>query len=331
MRYLTKFFMLLLPLLFLLSCGGNPLEEGNKAFKDGKYNEAINNYREALKEKPGDVSIKEKIALASMHKGLDLYKRRKNIKAFEGNYNKAISNLENDISTPELKKDYSNILFELAKAYSTTKPENDIQKKQYLNKILEFLEQAVTVDDSNQQAKEMLATVQASNFQEMFDKGLSYYNNAKKKKVAEDYLLAEYYLAKAVSFKSTDEEAAKYLKLARKKALTVFDFDSDFPIAIAGYQQKGKFTFFDFTIANNTTEKETIKPENFSLFDKDGNKYTFDAEQTDKLEGGLTKAADLKTAKQLDVVLSFPAKKGISLAYLAYKASNGNVIKKYLP
>jgi tetratricopeptide (TPR) repeat protein len=331
MRYLTKFFMILLPLLFMISCGGDPLEEGNKAFNEGKYNEAIIKYREALKEKPNDVMIKEKLALANMHKGLDLYKRRKNIKAFQGNYDKAMSNLDGDISTPELKKDYSAILYELAKAYSTTKPENDIQKKLYLNKTLEFLEQAVEVDAGNKEAKDMLAQVQADNFQEMFDKGVSYYNSAKKNKNDEDYLLAEYYLAKAVSFKSDDEEAAKYLKLARKKAISVFDFDTDFPIAIAGYQQKGKFTFFDFTIANNTTETITVKPESFFLADKDGNQYTYDAEQTDKFEGGLTKSAELKTGKHLDIVLSFPAAKGIALDYLAYKGDNGNIVKKYLP
>jgi len=331
MRYFTKFFIILLPILFLLSCGGNPVEEGDKAFAEGKYPDAITNYQEALKEKPNDTILKEKLALSYMYKGLDLYKRRKNIKAFEGNYNRALENLEDDISTPELKKDYSKILFELGKAFSTTTPENDIQKKEYLDKTLSYLEQAVEFDESNQAAKDMLTQVQSDNFQQMFDKGVSYYNSAKKNKNDEDYIYAEYYLAKAVSFNADNQEAVKYLKLARKKAMKVFDFDTVFPIAIAGYMQKGKYTMFDFTIVNKTTESTTIKPENFTLVDKDGNTYKFDSEQTDKLEGGLVKGAQLKPSKQLDVRLAFAAAKGVALDYLSYEDDNGNVVKKYLP
>ncbi len=331
MRYLTKIFLFLTPIVFLISCGGNPIEEGDKAFAKGKYPDAILKYQEALKEKPNDIALKEKLAISYMYKGLDLYKRRKNIKAFEGNYNRALENLDEDISTPELKKDYSKILYELGKAFNASNPENEIQKKEYLDKTLSYLEQAIEFDESNQKAKDLLAQVQSDNFQQMFDRGVSYYNSAKKSKNDEDYLVAEYYLAKAVSFNPDDQEAAKYLKLARKKAMKVFDFDTVFPMAIAGYMQKGKFTMFDFTIVNNTMESVTIKPENFTLTDKEGNEYKFDPEQTDKLEGGLVKGAQLKAKKQLDVRLAFPAPKGTALDYLAYDDGDGNIVKKYLP
>jgi len=331
MRWSTKLFMVLLPLAFLFSCGGNPLENGNKAYADGKYKEAIGFYKEAQKSAPEDVLLKEKIALSYMHQGHELYKRRKNIKAFEGNYNKALGLLEDDINTPELKKDYSNLLYELAKAYNTTKPSNAIQKKQYLNKILEYLEVAIEFDESNQEANDLLTQVKADNFQGMFDKGVGYYKNAKKNKVGDDYLLAEFYLAKAVSFNQEDKEAAKYLKLTRKKTLSIPDFDTVFPLAIAGIQQKGKFTTVDFTIFNNTNETATIKAENFTLIDKDGNSYTFNSEQTDKFEGGLTKPVEVKSTKRLDAILSFPAAKSIHLDYIAYEDEKGNEIKKYLP
>ena len=67
------------------------------------------------------------------------------------------------------------------------------------------------------------------------------------------------------------------------------------------------------------------------IVDKDGNTYKFDSEQTDKLEGGLVKGAQLKPSKQLDVRLAFAAPKGTALDYLSYEDDNGNVVKKYLP
>ncbi len=331
MRYFTKFFMVLLPLIFLISCGGNPLENGDKAYAEGKYKEAIGFYKEAQKASPDDVTLLEKIALSYMQQGFDLFKRRKNIKSFEGNYNKAMGLLEEDIQTPELTKDYSNLLYELANAYNSTKPKNDIQKKLYLNKTLEYLEVAVEFDEANQKASELLAQVKADNFQGMFNKGLGYYNRAKKTKVSDDYLLAEFYLAKAASFNPEDKEAEKYLKLTRKKTLSIPDFDTVFPLAIAGIQQKGKFTTIDFTVFNYTNETSTINPENFKLIDKDGTSYSFDSEQTDKFEGGLTKSIEVKTAKRLDAILSFPASKSVSLDYFSYDDGKGNIVKKYLP
>jgi len=328
---LQKILILLIPLFMLWSCGSNPAEEGEKAFKDGNYNMAIKHFVEARQQKPDNQGYAEKIALSYMLRGKELFDMRNNLKAFTGNFEKA-SEFMPDNPSPEFKQKYSDILYELSSAYMHTKPNNDIEKEEFLNKAIEYLEEAQFQNPQNTAAVEYLDEIKTENFQKMLDKGNDFYNKAERGKNYDLYFSAEYYFKKAAYFDIHNKEAKKMLSKTREKTISVLNFREDLAMAVADYTyQSGNF-ILDLTLKNFMREPVKIELGNFELTDNDGNNYQVNQKMmTEKFGAKSLKNMELGELKTLDGIIVFSVPKKMDLDYIAYRMPSGQVAKKYLP
>ena len=328
--FLTVLFSTLFFSLVLIQCGSDPVVDGDEAFAEGKYGQAITYYLEAKKAQPDNPLISEKIALTYMQRGLNFFQKRKNINAFKQNFETGMDNIP-EKPTAEFAKEFSKLLYELAMAYSNTKAENKIQEEQYFNLTLENLEEAIYQDEANEPARTSLAEIKKANFQQMFKKGMTFFQQAKKEKNNDLYLAAERNLRKAVSFNEESLEAKKQLKAVRRKTLSIVNMDEMVPFAVADYSYKGKFILVAFTAINNSGAQHQFDPLKIKIVGMDENEYAIDKTQTAKYDDGITKAVSLGIQKRLDGTLAFAVSRKIKINYIKYEFTEGENIIKYFP
>jgi len=326
-------FIILCGLTFLaIQCGSDPAVEGDKAFESANYNLAVKHYLEARKQNPAEKqAYEEKIALSYMLRGKTLYEKSKNIKSFSGNFEKSSEYIPESPSD-YFKKEYSKILFALGNGYLKSSPENEIQKEDYLNKSIQYLEDALFNDENNVSADSLLAKIKVDNFQKMLNKGNDFYTKAGKTKNGDHYITAEFYFQRAAYFDIYNKEAKKMLSKTRKKTLSVLNNREDFAIAVADMSRQNKSLILDLTIKNYATNPVSIDIKNFELVDLDGKTYPMDNGMMDsKFKGkGLKnqKLAELKFADGI-IVFSIPSK--VSIDYLGYSLHEDETVKKYFP
>lgn len=332
MRYLTALFAIILLIIFMWRCGGDPLAAGDKAYNDGNYDEALKNYFEAKKNQPQNQLINEKIALSYAQRGLSLYNRAKNVASFVGNFEKGREYIPQEKSSAAFNKEYSRLLYELAKAHHKTKPENPLQEEQYFAKTLSYLDEALLLDYENEQADSLLAAIREANFQKMFDKGMKFLNQGKKEKGnPELFVSADFYLNRAVSFDPTNAEAQKYLKEVRQKLLNILDLNTDFPMAIVHKKYTANHLLLDISALNNLGETMNFDPVKLKIVDLENNEYGVDPQETQKYENALTKVIPVENRKTLDGNVAFKISPTLPLSYLKYELDTGKISKKYFP
>jgi hypothetical protein len=312
-------------------CGSSPAEEGENAFENGNYNLAIKLFLEAKKQNPDDNNINEKLALSYMFRGKDLFEKTKNIKSFSGNFEKA-TNFIPESSSQEFKKNYSNILYALANGYINSTPQNEIEKEEFLNKSITYLEDAIYQDENNSEAEGLLAQIKSDNFQKMLDKGTDFFNKASKQKKNDMFFTAEYYFKKAAYFDTHNEEAKTWLSKTREKTLSILDIQEDLSIAVADYvNQSGKF-IIDLVMHNYGMDPVEIKLQNFELADLEGKTYTLDENyMNSKFAKKKVKNQKLAELKNIEGYLVFSVPSGTKIEYLGYKLNEEKIFKKYFP
>ncbi|HFE64332.1 MAG TPA: hypothetical protein ENK14_07960, partial [Caldithrix sp.] len=294
-------FIIIIPLLLLLvGCSKAPLERGDEAFRQGNYGEAILAYLEAAKEQPENDAIKEKIATAYFKQGELIYQKRRVLRAFQARVDKGVEYLPINLSE-EMRKTVSNTHLQLALAYQKTRPENNYQKKEYFDKTLYNLEEALAFDPANSKAEQALQDFKTAHFQEMLDKGKRYYNLGKKDPL--NYLNADYYLTNATKFNTENTEVIKLLKKVRSKALNVLDPTQQIPLAIADRTSKEGFLAYLIVIQNPDLENLKISAANFILLNQNGKEIKG---QSSELFAQALSPATLKTGAEISGVVAFP-------------------------
>ncbi len=315
----------------LIQCGGNPEQDGDQAFAQKKFNQALSYYLQAKKADFQNQKINEKIALSYMHKGQQLFAKTHNVESFSGNFEKGENFIPETETSPEFDAQYSAMLHELAKAYRQAKPANEIQKEQYFSKTLDLLDRALTFNPDNGDAEKTLADIKNENFKQTYEKGMRFLKQAKREKNPDLYLTAERYLKRAVFFNPDDEKALKSLKSVRKKTLAVLDMNGDFPFAIADRQYKDGRFLLAFTALNNGGETLTFDPLKLMLVTADEQEIALDVAYTEKFDNGLTKTVILEPRKQIDGTLAFAVKKSRRIISLNYPLSEEKQVRKYFP
>jgi hypothetical protein len=317
-------------ILLNMYCGSNPAVEADKALTSGNYGLALKLFLEAKSKAPQDQAITEKIALVYMYRGQELYQKSNNIKSFSGNYDKAVTYIP-ETPSEEFKKTYSKLLQALAQGYLNSKPQNDIEKDDFLNKGIAHLEDAIYNDQYNAGAESLLTVVKTENFKKMLDKGKELYAQGKKQNNMDLCFSAEYYFRKASEFDIYNEEAKKLLAQVRRETLTVPNIKDDLAIAIVEYKYLEGEWIMDVTLRNHLTDPIPVILENFVLTDTEGNTYTLDRPFMDskfaanKFKGGNLKPGDTSG------ILAFRVPAGKKIEYLGYRMDNGQLVKKYLP
>ncbi|MCD6375655.1 MAG: hypothetical protein J7L94_09020 [Caldisericaceae bacterium] len=325
--------IILSSLILFSQCGKNPESEGDEAYAKGKYNQALTYYLKVKKEQPDNARINEKIALTYMQRGLALYKLRKNVDAFQLNYEKSREFLPDTLSD-HFKKEFSKLLYELALAYHNAVPKNDIQKEKYFTLTLDYLKKALEFDSTNVQADSKLNEIKIANYQRYFDRGKDFYLQAKRdKRNPSLYLSAEAYLLQAIRLNPESEEAQKLLKKVRQKTMAILDISDELPLALAITGQKwmsGNLAL-SVTVFNNTVDPYTIDPQRFTLYDRVGKTYKIAAEPTAEFSKGLVEPTVIDAKKDGNFVLAFQVPRGLALDKLIYETEDGYTIGKYFP
>lgn len=321
---------LLLSLILFVSCGSDPYQEGEKAFNNGKYSQAIIHYSKAKQNNPKDKNLDEKIALSIVLHGRKLYQRNHNIKTLAGNFERSRDFVPEDPSE-QFKKQYSELLFELGQAYNQSKPNNDIQKEEFLNNSIAALEDAIFYNPDNDEANNLFDEIKASNFQKMLDKGINLYNQAKKERNYDLFFSAEYYLKKASNYNPFDEESKKYLVKTRKQTLKVLDSRAEMAIGVVEQKYLNKSLLLDLEIQNNKTEKLNLDVNLFSLVDSESNTYGLDKEMMEKLAKNALKNQSIAERQRAGGIIAFKTSGKKKIDYLMYTISDDEVVKKYFP
>jgi hypothetical protein len=318
-------------IILFIACGSDPIVEGEKAFQAEQFTQAAKFFAEAKKKDPSNTLMDEKIALCLMRHGEKLYEKAKNIKALSGNFEKGMEKIPEKTSA-EFKKEYSRLLFVLGKAYNDAKPENDIQKSEYLENTLNYLDQALYEYENNTAAEELLQSVQEANFEKMFTKGKELFEKGKKTKNFNLYLNAEYYLNQANKFASDNTEVSKLLSKVRAEAISVPNISGEMGFAIADISREPNSIILLVYLQNYLSDPATIDPKNFELMDMDGNTYPLDPETMAKLDAKLLlKTKKIKELEVAEGIIAFKAAKSVKLEYIGYFLDSGKNIKKYFP
>jgi hypothetical protein len=212
------------------------------------------------------------------------------------------------------------------------RPENEIQKEEYLNKTLNYLEDALVNDENNSNASELLDKIKSDNFQKMLNKGKDFYSKAGRTKNNDYYINAEYYFQRAAYFDIHNKDAEKMLSKTRKKTLSILNNRDDLAMAVADMSRQSQNLILDLTIKNYATSPITLDVKNFEIVDVNGNSYKINEQMMNekfkdkKLKN--QKLAELKLAEGY-IVFSIPKKAKID--YMGYQLSEEETAKKYFP
>ncbi len=328
-----KFKILLLALLsyLFICCSGNPEAEGDKLYRQGQYNQALTYYFKAKELQPSNPVIQEKIVLTYLNRGAALYRKTDNIETFIGNFDKAQNLFPDTTTSSSFDKAYSELLYEYALAFHRSEPTNEIQKRRYFNNSIDYLQEAIAYDPENQAADSLLSAIKKANFQRMFDKGMAYYDQARKDRHNRLYLDAEYYLSRAVSFDPASDEARKSLKRVREKTLSIADLTRSVAIAVTGKKYSGNHFLIEFALINNMHDPIDFNPENVILVDIEENTYQYDPEKTSQFKDGLSESSSLKYQEKIQGAMAFEISRAKLLKLIRYQREDGTTAEKYFP
>jgi major membrane immunogen (membrane-anchored lipoprotein) len=318
--------------LVLLSCGGKSSDDAANAFENGNYKLAIQLYSEALQNDPANTHYKERIALCYMYRGLEYFNTTGNVKSFSGNFEKALEFIPEQTSQ-EFKQIYSDMLFRLSDAYISAKPQNEIEREDFINKAITDLNEALNQNPGNHAADSLLIKIKMDNFEKMFEKGKKFYTEAEKTGKEELYFSAEYYLKEAAEFDAHNDEVKKLLSKTREKSLPLINVNDDIALAIGDYTYQNNQLIIDLRIQNFLTNPLQVDVDKFELVGADGRIYSPDKEtMAGKLKSKSMRNTTLDQKKNyLDGLLVFPVSKNVKLDYLTYRADQTRVTKKYFP
>jgi hypothetical protein len=328
---ITQIFVTLLIFVLISSCGSDPIAEGEKAFQAEQYLQAVKFFNAAKLKDPTNTLMDEKIALCYMRHGEMLYNKSKNVKSFSGNFEKGTQVVPEKTSA-EFKKEYSRLLFRLGEAYNNTKPENDLQKSEFLENTLNYLDQALYEDENNTAAAELLQSVQEANFEKMFTTGQEMFDKAEKTGNHDLYLSSEYYLKRAAKFAVDVTPVEKLLSKVRAKAISVPNISGEMGFAIADYDRQPTSTIIMVYLQNYISSPVTINLNNFELMDVEGNTYPLDQEMMAKVDPKqLLKAKAINEMEVAQGVIAFKVSKSVKLQSIGYILDSGKTVLKYFP
>lgn len=272
------------------------------------------------------------ICLSYIYRGEELYKKTRNVKAFNGNFEKADEYLPIN-PTVEFNQKYATMLISLAKAYYATKPKDEDEKELYFENALSRIKKVMILDSTNQVADSMLAQLKTDHFQGLVDKGEDLYKKAGRTGNADLYFMAEYYLKEAKAFESDNKKINSLLNKIVQKTLPVLNYREGVSLAVAGFSRERKAIIMTLSIKNYTAESVSLNIANFNLVDSEGNKYSVNEEEIKKREllgeSCIKNMVLNQSNPSAEGIIAFTAPKDIKLNYVNYQMKNNKFARKY--
>jgi len=325
--------LILLMISFLImQCGKDLNKEGEKAFAEGNYTQAIKFLTDAQLEDSANHDYDETIFWAYLYRGEELFRKTRNVKAFGGNFEQAIKYYPKN-TTKEFKRKYSQMLLSLANAYVSTRPSDETEREFFFENAVDKVKLAIEVDSTNSAADSMLAKLKDDHFQNLVDKGKSLYKKAGRNGNADLYFTAEYYFKEAQKFEPENSEIQNYLSKITKMTLPVLNYREGVSLAVAGFDRERKAILMTLSIKNYTAKPLSLNLQNFKLVDSDGNRYSVNEDEMKKHEllgetciTNMTLNSENPDATGL---IAFDAPKDVNIAYVYYQINGNNSARKY--
>ena len=329
---LLKFSLLNLLIFTAMNCGGDKSVDAEQAFLKGDYTTAIEVYLQ-VREKDSTIQrINERLALAYMYRGQDLYKKTMNLGSFVGNFEQGIKYIPAEPSS-EFNRVYSQILYQIGNAYYRTRPANDFEKEEFLTKSTTYLHQAVDLDSMNVDAKNVLDEIKLNNFQKILDKAKGIFETAEKRNDINLYFEAGTFIKKAQSIGGTTAEMRRMLIRIYAKTLAVLNYEDGLALAVPKYEYANGKMLFTLAIRNYLPYPVTIGFSNFILVDTRGTMYSVDEETMfrDFSMSGIKEITLDRQNSDMDGFLIFTVPDSVRLDYIGYRISPSRISKKYFP
>lgn len=321
--------------LLLLRCGSpDYVAEAELAMQNANYSKSIKLWEQARKQENYDKSNDQKIALAYMLKGQELYNKTRNVRSFVGNFEIGQSYIP-DETTPEFKKQYSQVLYAIGKAYNMAKPKSDIEKQDFFSLSVNKLKEAKAQDSTNVAAEELLNEIKQNKFQGLIDKGKEFYKRGLKTGDVNLYFTAEYYLKQAMEFESANQEILSYLNKVEAKTLPVLNYRDGLALAVLKQEYQKDDLVIYIVLKNYLSEKVNVRLSNFKLVDKSGESHKIYPKgmKVQELFGGkvLSDTTLAANSPEIDGLLVFNLPEKPKLSYLSYQVRRNKESRKYFP
>jgi len=321
-------------IIIISSCGKDPGAEALEAYKAGDYSTAIRLFNDARQRAQNDTLFQEKLALSYLFRGKELYEKTRNIESFAGNYEKAKAQIPRKHSE-EFRSIYSELLVELARAYTVAKPETELDEENFFNNSVEIVKMAIAEDSTNQAAHQLLADIKKDHFQGLIDRGKNLYQKAGRTGELDLYFISEYIFNQARELDPDNEEIEKYLRLILRKTLSVLNYREGVALAVTGYDHdRGRFSV-DVSVKNYLQNPINMKLENFRLVDGRGRSYPLDPKAMKQNELlGRQVLADTQLDDAQPIVegnLVFTVPDTVDVNHIAYVYQANKSTKKFFP
>jgi hypothetical protein len=320
-------------LIFLLiNCGGNKSVDAEQAFLKGDYTTAIEAYLQVRQQDSSSQRINERLALAYMYRGQDLYKKTMNLSSFARNFEEGVKYIPAEPSA-EFKRVYSQILFQIGNGYYKGRPANAIEKEEFLTKANSLMHQALEMDSTNVDAQNVLDEIKLNNYQKTIDNAKSIFDRAQKRNDINLYFEAETNIRKAQSMGGTTADMRRMLSQIHAKTLGVLNYEDGLALAVLKSEYSVGKVIFTLAVRNYLAYPVTLSYGNFVLADYRGSLYNVDQEimARDFNISGIKQTTLDRQNAYLDGFLVFAIPDSVHLDYIGYRINSGRISKKYFP
>jgi hypothetical protein len=317
---------------FLSGCGGDKSIDAEQAFLKGDYTTAIESYLQVYQQDSTNQRVKERLALAYMYRGQELYKKTNNLSSFVRNFEEGQKFIPLEPSS-EFNRVYSQIVFQVGQAYYKARPSNEVEKDQFLTKTTSLMHQALTLDSTNVNAQNILDEIKLNNYQKIVDKAKGIFDTAQKRNNINLYFEAKTYIRKAQAMGGTTPEMWRMLSRIYAKTLGVLDFEDGLALAVLKQEYSGGKYILSLVVRNYLSYPVTLGFDNFFLADNRGSLYNVDQEimTRDYNMSGIKQITLDRQNPDMSGFLVFDVPDSAHLDYIGYRISAGRISKKYFP
>jgi tetratricopeptide (TPR) repeat protein len=316
----------------LINCGGDKSVDAEQAFLKGDYTTAIEGYLQVHQKDTTNQRVNERLALAYMYRGQELYKKTNNLSSFARNFDQGVKFIPVEPST-EFRRIYSQILFQLGGGYYKARPANAIEKEDFLNKTMTMMHQALDMDSTNVNAQNVLDEIKLNNYQKIVDKAKSIFDRAQKTNDINSYFEAETNIRKAQSMNGTTAEMRRMLSIIHAKTLGVLNYEDGLALAVYKNEFSSGKVILTLAIKSYLSYPVTLSLDNFVLADYRGTMYNVDKEimARDFNMSGVRQVTLDRQNDYTDGSLVFSIPDSVHLDYVGYRISAGRISKKFFP
>ena len=319
-------------LSLLFSCGGDKSVDAEQAFLKGDYTRAIEGYSQVYQQDSTNQRIKERLALAYMYRGQELFKKINNLSSFIRNFEQGQKYIPAEPSS-EFNRVYSQIVFQVGQAYYKARPENEVEKDLNLSKAANFMHQALDLDSTNVDARGILDEIKLNNYQKIADKAKNLFERAQSRNDINLYFEAMTQIRKAQAMGGTTPEMRRMLSRIYGKTLGILNFEDGLAMAVLSYEFSNGKAIFDLVIRNYLSYPLTLDFDDFMLADNRGTLYNVDQEimARDYNMSGIKQQSHSRQDADMRGFLVFAVGDSIRLDYIGYRIAAGRIAKKYFP